>query len=220
MSGDGQKGQAVAADSLTIGSLLEGAIVSSVMYRPRCVRVDPDAGTVRNLCAGPVEHHAVANLSSNKMANWVLASHHSRGGVVHSPATRRKTRHRSFIAASSAGKRPHARTARRNFAFKDSTALVSGMKIPAPILRLGYWWFRRMVRPSGIEAPGAPSAGRPFYAMNRDFWLAKQASRKPLQYVSRLSRRHNKGALRTRPELAARTYSERRQGWQLRDKRQ
>jgi hypothetical protein len=63
------------------------------------------------------------------------------------------------------------RTARRSFAFKESMALVSGMKIPALIFRLGTWWFRRMVRPSGIEAPGAPSVGRPFYTMNREFAL-------------------------------------------------
>jgi len=41
---------------------------------------------------GPVDHHAATNLSSNTMANWVLASHHSRGGIFHSPATWRKTR--------------------------------------------------------------------------------------------------------------------------------
>ena len=50
-------------------------------------------------------------------------------------------------------------------------AFVTGMKISAPIIRLGSWWFRRMVQPSGIEAPGAPSAGRPFYTMNREFVL-------------------------------------------------
>ena len=52
-----------------------------------------------------------------------------------------------------------------------SRPLVSGMKISALIFRLGSWWFRRMVRPSGIEAPGAQSAGTPFYTMNREFAL-------------------------------------------------
>ena len=68
---------------------------------------------------GRVDHHAVTNLSSNMMANWVFASHHSRGGIFHSPATWRKTRYSSFIAASSVGKCPLVRTARRSFAFKD-----------------------------------------------------------------------------------------------------
>ena len=73
---------------------------------------------------GRVDHHAVTNLSSNMMANWVFASHHSRGGIFHSPATWLKTRYSSFIAASSVGKCPLVRTARRSFAFKDSMALV------------------------------------------------------------------------------------------------
>jgi ABC-type uncharacterized transport system substrate-binding protein len=41
---------------------------------------------------GRVDHHAVTNLPSNMMANWVLASHHSRGGIFHSAMTSRKTR--------------------------------------------------------------------------------------------------------------------------------
>ena len=41
---------------------------------------------------GRVDHHALTNLSSNMMANCVFASHHSRGGIFHSPATWRKTR--------------------------------------------------------------------------------------------------------------------------------
>ena len=38
------------------------------------------------LCAGPVDHHARTNLSSNMMANWVFASPHSRGDIFHSVA--------------------------------------------------------------------------------------------------------------------------------------
>ena len=56
------------------------------------------------LCAGPVTHHALTNLSSNMIANWVFASNHSRGGIFHSLAASRKTRNRSFVAASSVGK--------------------------------------------------------------------------------------------------------------------
>jgi hypothetical protein len=91
--------------------------------------------------------------------------------MVHSFSDLFKTRNSNFIAASSVGKCPLARTARRSLEFNASMAFVSGMKIPALIFRLGSWWFRRMVRPSGIEAPGAPSAGRPFYTMNREFAL-------------------------------------------------
>ena len=47
-------------------------------------------GAVRGLsgilCAGPVDHHARMNLSSNMMANWVFASPHSRGDIFHSVA--------------------------------------------------------------------------------------------------------------------------------------
>src|SRR5208283_5932702 len=73
---------------------------------------------------GRVSHHALTNLSSNMMANWVLASHHSRGGIFHVCATLRKTRYSNLIAASSVGKCPLVRTARRSLAFKDSMAFV------------------------------------------------------------------------------------------------
>src|SRR5271157_2398383 len=73
---------------------------------------------------GRVSHHALTNLSSNMMANWVLASHHSRGGIFHVCATWRKTRYSNLIAASSVGKCPLVRTARRSLAFKDSMAFV------------------------------------------------------------------------------------------------
>src|ERR1700729_2443073 len=73
---------------------------------------------------GRFSHHALTNLSSNMMANWVLASHHSRGGIFHVCATWRKTRYSNLIAASSVGKWPLVRTARRSLAFKDSMALV------------------------------------------------------------------------------------------------
>ena len=48
-------------------------------YQESCVR-------------GRFSHHALTNLSSNMMANWVLASHHSRGGIFHVCATWRKSR--------------------------------------------------------------------------------------------------------------------------------
>ena len=73
---------------------------------------------------GGFSHHALTNLLLNMMANWVLASHHSRGGIFHVCATWRKTRYSNLIAASSVGKCPLVRTARRSLAFKDSMAFV------------------------------------------------------------------------------------------------
>ncbi len=73
---------------------------------------------------GRFSHHALTNLSSNMMANWVLASHHSRVGIFHVCAIWRKTRYSNLIAASSVGKCPLVRTARRSLAFKDSMAFV------------------------------------------------------------------------------------------------
>jgi len=57
-------------------------------------------GSVSNfVCGASFDHHAAKNLSSNMMANWVLASHHSRGGIFHFPATWRKTRYNNFIVS-------------------------------------------------------------------------------------------------------------------------
>lgn len=67
--------------------------------------------------------------SSNKMANWDLASPHSRGGIFHSAVASRKTSQISFVAASSVGKWPRNLTARRNFAFKASMEFVTGMRM-------------------------------------------------------------------------------------------
>ena len=52
----------------------------------------------RSCVRGGFSHHALMNLSSNMMANWVLASHHSRGGIFHVCATWRKTRYSNLIA--------------------------------------------------------------------------------------------------------------------------
>ncbi len=100
------------------------ALLEGLDWKRVRAKETPAPGVSEILCGGRVDHHAVTNLSSNMMANWVLASHHSRGGIFHSPATWRKTRYSSFIAASSVGKCPRVRTARRSFAFKDSMAFV------------------------------------------------------------------------------------------------
>ena len=79
-----------------------------------------------------VLRHWQTNLSPKTTANWVLASNHSRGGRFHSSAALFKTKYSSFIAASSFGKCPLARTARRSLAFSASIAFVTGMRIPVP----------------------------------------------------------------------------------------
>ena len=74
-----------------------------------------------------VEHAqaiARAKRSPKRTANWALAMHHSRAGMVHSFSDRCKTRNSSFIAASSVGKWPLARTARRSFELSASIAFV------------------------------------------------------------------------------------------------
>ena len=70
--------------------------------------------------------YAIAALkrSPNMTANCDLAMDHSRGGIFHSFSDRFKTKNRSFVAASSVGKWPLARTARRSLEFKASMALV------------------------------------------------------------------------------------------------
>src|SRR5215471_16321507 len=81
-------------------------------------------GSIRNFVREAVFRHWQTNLSPNTMANWVLASNHSRGGRFHSSAALFKTKYSSFIAASSFGKCPLARTARRSLAFSASIAFV------------------------------------------------------------------------------------------------
>lgn len=81
----------------------------------------PCPGTVGIfVCGWAVRHYAamaLMNRSPKMMANWALAMDHSRGPMLHSFSERFKTRKRSFIAASSLGKWPRARTARRSLAF-------------------------------------------------------------------------------------------------------
>src|SRR5271170_4693506 len=67
---------------------------------------------------------ARVNRSPKRTANWALAIHHSRGGMIHSFSERFKTRKSSFVAASSLGKCPRARTARRSLEFSASMAFV------------------------------------------------------------------------------------------------
>ena len=86
------------------------------------------SGSVRNFVrSGAVQHNqAIARMkrSPNRTANWALAMHYSRGGMIHSFSARFKTRKRSLVAASSLGKWPLALTARRSLEFSASMALV------------------------------------------------------------------------------------------------
>ena len=75
---------------------------------------------------------ALVKRSPNRTANWALAMHHSRAGIVHSFSDRFNTRNSSFIAASSVGKCPRARTARRSLELSASMALVTGMRMAVP----------------------------------------------------------------------------------------
>lgn len=92
------------------------------------VAATSEAGPVRNfVCGGRFSFHACmafAKRSPKMTANCALAIAHSRGGIFHSFSARFKTRKSSFIAASSVGKWPLARTARRSLAFSASMALV------------------------------------------------------------------------------------------------
>jgi hypothetical protein len=50
---------------------------------PTAVRCAVVAGLSEILCAGPGFHQVLTKRSPNMMANWVLASAHSRGGIFH-----------------------------------------------------------------------------------------------------------------------------------------
>ena len=81
-------------------------------------------GTVGYFVREACFRHWQTNLSPKTTANWVLASNHSRGGRFHSSAAWFRTRYNSFMAASSLGKWPLVRTARRSFEFNASIWLV------------------------------------------------------------------------------------------------
>jgi transposase len=80
-------------------------------------------GTVRNFVWDRDDQVAVKR-SSNRMANCALAAVHSLAGILHSLAARFKTRNSSFSTASSVGKWPRARMARRSLAFRASMEFV------------------------------------------------------------------------------------------------
>src|SRR4051812_2848759 len=93
-----------------------------------CLTAARMAGPARNSVYGravePQPAMAWVKRSPKRTANWALAIAHSRGGILHSFSARFKTRNSSFIAASSVGKWPLARTARRSLELSASIAFV------------------------------------------------------------------------------------------------
>ena len=57
----------------------EHEVVHSMMQKVR----EGYGGLSEILCAGPGFHQVLTKRSPNMMANWVLASAHSRGGIFH-----------------------------------------------------------------------------------------------------------------------------------------
>ena len=103
----------------------------------------------------------------SSLSDEPLAEDDGELGLGLEPLTRRpssaallRTRYSNLMAASSFGKWPRVRTARRSLAFSASIAFVTGMKLPAPKSPLSAKSLRRMVRPSGTEAPGARKCGQ------------------------------------------------------------
>ena len=86
-------------------------------------RIDCDRD-YQNFCVKPVIRHEFTNRSLNMTANCVFAWAHSRGGRFHSAVARFKTKYSSLVAASSEGKCPLVRTARRSFELSASMAFV------------------------------------------------------------------------------------------------
>lgn len=64
--------------------------------------------------------HQMTNRSLKMTANYVFTSDQSRGERFHSGATMSRARYSSLIAASSRGKCPRVRTARRSSGFNVS----------------------------------------------------------------------------------------------------
>ena len=80
---------------------------------------------------------ALVKRSPKRTANWAFAPAHSAGGILHSFSARFKTRKSSLIAASSVGKWPLARTARRSLELSASIAFVTGMMLVALLQPVG-----------------------------------------------------------------------------------
>jgi transposase len=104
------------------GTLIDASLIPARARPPRKAK-EGSEGLSGILCARPVGHWPTKR-SPKTTANCVLASSHSRGGRFQSWAARLRTRYSSFIAASSFGKWPLVRTARRSLEFSASMALV------------------------------------------------------------------------------------------------
>jgi hypothetical protein len=113
-----------------------------------------DVGTVRNFVWDHDDQVAMKR-SSKRMANCALAA-------------RFKTRNSSFSTASSVGKWPRARTARRSLAFKGLDGVCNRyVGRGACLVRLGWPWCSDVwCDHPGRGAPGARRVGRPMYMMS------------------------------------------------------
>ena len=109
-----------------IGRMDRSMVLLSSSMRPSPMKIvrPSHRGLSGILCLRRVDHHEFTKRSLKMMVNGVFASDHSRGGRFHSAAARLRDRYSNFVAASSFGKWPLARTARRNFELSASMALV------------------------------------------------------------------------------------------------
>ena len=118
-------------------------------------------GTVGDRARGAGPARQVLERSPKAMAIRVLAMSRSRGGRFRSPAARSRTRHTRSVAASSEGRRPRARTARRGAAWSSTPRwrrrAARGSRCRRSAGVLGTW---RMLRASGAEATGSCGTGR------------------------------------------------------------
>ena len=127
------------ADGLTVNRkrvqrLMRRMGIAALGPKPRTTKPAPghkifpyllrDLGDCQDFRVRAGFHHAKTNRSSKRMANWVLAMLHSRGGIFQSFAARFNTRKRSLSALSSVGKCPLVLAARRSLAFKLSIEFV------------------------------------------------------------------------------------------------
>src|SRR3984957_20136164 len=120
-STDGRYPQRGADDGLPA---VEAACAEAVAHGVHSADVVLNIRDRQIFCVRPVIRHAFTKRSLNMTANCVFASAHSHGGRFHSAAARFKTNYSSLVAASSEGKCPLVRTARRSLEFSASMAFV------------------------------------------------------------------------------------------------
>jgi hypothetical protein len=119
----GKSGRAM-LEALIAGETNPVGLASLADRRAKASPDSPAKRDYQNFCVKPVIRHEFTNRSLNMTANCVFAWAHSRGGRFHSAVARFKTKYSSLVAASSEGKCPLVRTARRSFELSASMAFV------------------------------------------------------------------------------------------------